>query len=63
MREPGNIEYKDLKNGNMQCNLTLKKILTGISKKKPVINLEFNLEKVNLNRSHSITVMPVGNFG
>ena len=46
-RVAGNLEYKDLENGNLECNLTSKKIVTGISKKNDG-NLEFNLENDNL---------------
>ena len=57
-----NLEYENLEKLYLELILTSKIPATFISKKNDG-NLEFNLEKVNLDRSHSITVVSVGNLG
>ena len=60
MRVDYSLKYENLEKLFLESVLISKK--TVISKKNDG-NLEFNLEKVNLDRSHSITVVSVGNLG
>ena len=54
MRVAGNLEYENLENGNLECNL-ISKIAVMVISKKSEGYLEFNLEKDNLESM-------VGNF-
>ena len=62
MRVDYSLEYENLEKLYLEFILISKISATSISKKNDG-NLEFNLEKVNLDRSHSITVVSVGNLG
>ena len=57
-REAGKIEYEDLENGNLECNLISKIPIL----KKSDGNLEFNFKNDSLDKRHSKTVLYVGNL-